>query len=345
MSSGKEVKAAFKKAATWGTPVAVGGSDAFLVISESISRSREHLPDDSAGQAFHAQSDQGLITCGGDVSAYLRYSGLETLLAMALGTAGAPVQQETTTAYLHSLVPAGGVDGLFGTLAVYKGFSCHEHPSCKIDGFTLEGEAGQPVKITFNTICDDVNINTASGTNTASAMAALADPAAGNRVLFRQAEFLITDQEGAALAAGDAISPSRFSLGFKRGLAGDHVAGNNDRITEPTYNAFPEVSLELEFPSYTSDTYLNDLGADTRKKMSIAFTGSNIEGSYNHKLEILIPHMVLTNAEAAVNGAGKITHPVTASLLAAESAPDGMSGVTTPFVMNLTTTLATDPLI
>ena len=344
MSSGKEVKAAFKKAEIWGTPVAVTSADAFFVISESISRSREHLPDDSAGQAFHAQSDQGLITCGGDVSAYLRYAGLETLLAMALGTAGDPVQQESTAAYLHGLVPAGGVDGLFGTLALYKGFSCHEYAACKIDGFTLEGEAGQPLKISFTTICDDLGVNTGSGVNTASAMASLSDPSPGNRVLFRQGEFLINDQDGAALSAGDAVKPNRFSLRFKRGLAGDHLAGNSDKITEPTYNAFPEISLELEFPSYTCDTYLNDLGSDTRKKMSICFTGANIEGAYAHKLEILIPHLVLTNAEAAVNGAGKIIHPVTASLLAAESAPAGMSGVTAPFAVNLTTTLATDPL-
>ena len=344
MSSGKEVKAAFKKAETWGTPVAVASTDAFLITSESISRSREHLPDDSAGQAFHSQSDQGLITCGGDVSAYLRYAGLEALLAMALGTAGAPVQQESTAAYLHSLVPAGGVDGLFGTLALYKGFSCHEYPACKIDGFSLEGEAGQPLKASFTTICDDLNVNGDSGVNTAAAMAVLSDPSPGNRVLFRQGEFLINDRDGAALSGTDAVKPNRFSLSFKRGLTGDHVAGNGDRITEPTYNAFPEISLELEFPSYTSDTYLNDLGADTRKKMSMAFTGASIEGAYNYKLEILIPHLVLTNVEAAVNGAGKITHPVTASLLAAEAAPTGMTGVTAPFAMNLTTTLATDPL-
>ncbi|MFH1057802.1 MAG: hypothetical protein V1797_03855, partial [Pseudomonadota bacterium] len=91
MSTGKEAKAAFKKASAWGAAVAVTNADAFLFTSEKIARTREHLPDDSAGQAFAVAADRGQITCGGDLSAYLRYQGLEVLLALALGQAGEPV--------------------------------------------------------------------------------------------------------------------------------------------------------------------------------------------------------------------------------------------------------------
>jgi len=121
-------------------------------------------------------------------------------------------------------------DGLFGTLAVYKGVSVHEYPSCKVDGFTISGEAGQPLNITFNLICDDLNLNTTEGTNTAAAMAALTLPAPGNRILFRQGTFLLNDATAAALSDNDRIHPSRFSLTFKRGLEGDYLAGGNDRI-------------------------------------------------------------------------------------------------------------------
>lgn len=344
MSTGKEAKAAFKKASAWGTAVAVADADALLITGESISRSREHLPDDSAGQDFHSQSDQGLITCGGDLSAYLRYEGLETLLAMALGTAGAPSQQESTAAYLHALHPAGDTTGLFGTLAFYKGFSAHEYAGCKVDGFTIEGSAGQPLTVSLNLICDDLAINTTSGTNTAAAMAALSDPAPGNRVLFRQGQFLVNDQDGVALSSGDAVAPNRFSLSFKRGLAGDHLAGGEDKIAEPIPNGFPEVSLSLEFPTYTSDTFLTDLGSDVRKKMSFSFTGESIEAPYSYQIELVMPHVVLTNAEAAVNGAGKISHPISASLLSAVSAPAGMDGITGPLAINLINTNSSDPL-
>jgi hypothetical protein len=345
MASGKEVKAAFKKAPAWGTAVAVTDDDVLLIKSEKLVKSVQHLPDDSAGQAFHAQRDLGLITCAGDVTAYLRYQGLEALLAMALGTAGAPTLVGSATAYQHQLRPAGDTAGLFGTLALYKGAGVHEFASAKVDGFTISGEAGQPLSAVFHLICDDLAVNTTGGTNTVAAVTALADPATGGRVLFRQGQFLINDAGGAALdAATDAIAPNRFSLTFRRNLAGDHLAGGGDKIAEPTPAGFPEATLTLEFPTYTTDTYLTDLGADTRKKASIGFTGGEVESGTDYSLEIMLPHVVITNAEAAVNGAGKIAHPVTCALLAADAAPAGMSGVTGPVALDLVNARDTDPL-
>lgn len=342
MSSTKEAKAALKQATTWGVPALLTQNDALLFTKEKITRSREHLPDDSAGQAFHTAADQGLVTCGGDLTCYLRYQGLDTLVALALGTAGTPVLSGAST-YAHALRMAEATDGLFATLGLYKGFSAHEYPSVKIDGFTINGEAGQPLTIAFHLTADDLSVNADSGVNTAAAMAALALPDPTNRVLFRQGVFLINDASDPALSANDGISPAKFALTFKRKLTGDHLAGS-DRIAEPCAAAFPELTLELTFPSYTSDTYLHDLGNDTHKKMQITFTGAPIESGHNYRLDILLPHLVITNAEAIVDKAGKITHPVTMNILGAASAPAGMTGITQPFAINLTNTRATDPL-
>lgn len=343
MSFGKEVKAGFKKAAVWGTPVAVGAADLILITNESVRRSREHLPDDSAGQDFHAASDQGLITCGGDLGAYLRYQGLEVLLAMALGQAGAP-DAVGDGGHRHELRLTGDTEGLFGTLAVYKGFSVHEYAGVKVDGFSLEGSAGQPVSVTFNLIADDLAVNTTAGVNTAAGLSALADPAPGNRVLFRQAAFFMNDADDVALTSAHRIAPSRFSLSLRRNLSGDHLAGGDDAVAEPAPTGFPELSLSLEFPTYTSDTYLNDLGADTRKKMMIQFSGGEIESGLSYGLTIQMPHVVLTNAEASVDRAGKIAHPVTASLMAPPEERAGMTGVTAPLALDLVNTRASDPL-
>jgi hypothetical protein len=343
MSSGKEIKAAFTKASTWGQAVACASGEALLITGESISQSIEHLPDDSAGQSFHTASDQGLVTCGGDLEAYLRYADLGRLLAMAMGIAGAPTPQGTG-GQLHQLRMAGDTDGLFGTLAVYKGFSVHEFASAKVDGFTIQGAAGQPVSVSFHLICDGLSINTGSGANTNATMTALAAPSTGNRVLFKQASFLINDMDGAALEAGDAVHPGRFSLSFKRNLAGDHLAGGGDKIAEPVTAAFPELSLSLEFPTYTSDTYLSDLGGGTRKKMRIDFTGGEIESGVNYSFSLLMPQVVITNAEAAVDRAGKIAHPVTMDLLAPPAEVSGMSGVAAPLAIDLVNTATGDLL-
>lgn len=337
MSTGREIKAAFKKAAIWGTPVACTQSDMILITSESVSRSREQLLDDSAGHAFQSQSDQGFITCSGDINAYLRYSGLETMLAMVMGAAGSPVDNEDGT-YTHSLAMADHTDGLFGTLALYKGFSVHEFAGAKVSGFTLSGQAGQPLSLGLNLICDDRVINTTSGVNTTSGMSILESPSPAGRVLFRHGSFLMNDQGGAALGAGNDIQPSGFSLSVSRNLSGDHLAGGGDTISEPTSTGFPTLALSLDFPVYTSDVFLSDLGADNRKKMSISFT------SGDSNITLSMPHLALTNAEASINGAGKITQPVSAALLAASSAPAGMDGVTAPLHIAITNTVSTDPL-
>ncbi len=343
MSSTKEAKAAFKKSQTWGVPVLLAQADAIIMLKEKISRSREHLADDSAGQPFHTAADQGLITCGGDLTCYLRYQGLETLLALALGQAGAP-SDLGNGAYAHALRLNPLIDGLFGTLAIYKGFSTHEYPSVKVDGFTISGEAGQPLAIAFNLIADDLKVNADTGVNTAAALAAIDLPAPTGRVLFRQGAFLINDAEGPALDASHAVRPGKFSLSFKRKLVGDHLAGLGDRIAEPTAAGFPEISFNLEFPAYASDTFLNDLGADTRKKMRMVFAGEVIGGGQAQTLEVLMPHLALTNAEAAVDKAGKIAHPLTFNVLGARSAPAGMEGITHPLAVNLVNGRATDPL-
>lgn len=343
MSSTKEAKAAFKRAQTWDTPVLLSQADAIIMLKEKISRSREHLADDSAGQPFHTAADQGLITCGGDLTCYLRYQGLEALMALGLGQAGTP-EDLGGGAYAHSLRLSALTDGLFGTLGVYKGFSAHEYPSVKVDGFTISGEAGQPLAIVFHLIADDLNVNAAAGVNTALSLGAIELPAPTGRALFRQGSFLINDAAGAALDSSHAVAPGKFSLSFKRKLVGDHLAGLGDRIAEPTAAGFPEISFNLEFPAYTSDTFLNDLGADTRKKMKMVFTGEAIGGGHSQTLEVLLPHLALTNAEAAVDKAGKIAHPLTFDVLGAVDAPAGMEEITAPLAVNLINGWATDAL-
>jgi hypothetical protein len=343
MSTGKEAKAAFGKAAAWGTPTELASGEAILFTSEKINRTREHLPDDSAGQAFHGDAERGAVTCGGDLGAYLRYQGLEVLLALALGQAGQP-SLAGSGSYRHALRLASNLDGLFGTLAIFKGFSVHEYPSAKVDGFSISGEAGKPLTASFSLICDDLNVNTTAGVNTTAVLAAIEAPAPGNRVLFRQGQFWINDAQDGALGAAHAVHPNRFSLSCKRKLSRDYLAGGQDRIAEPAGAGFPELSLTLEFPTYTSDTFLNDLGADTRKKMRIAFTGGPLEGGHEQSLEILLPHLVITNAQAAVDKAGKIAHPITLNCLASNGERAGMAGIAAPLALNLVNTRDSDPL-
>jgi hypothetical protein len=329
MPSGLEIKAAVKKAAVWDTPVACGASNGVLLKGDTLKRTVESLVDNGLGQAFGKNMDQGEIKAEGALSAFLRYDGLDLLIALAMGaTGGAPAQQGATTAYAQAFTLADLLDGLFSTIAINKKVNVFEYTSAKITGFTLKGEMGKPLEIDFDVIADDED--PASVTNDLTSFANVTYFETAHRVLMSQGEFRINDRSGAALGAGDVIKPSSFELAFRRKLAGKYVAGGSNRIDEPLNEGLPEVTLKLTFPRYTATTYLTALGADTRKKMDIVFTGAEIEAPYNREFKIQFPHLALTNAEAAT-AKGQIEHPLEFKCLATDTAPTGMAGILKPF--------------
>ena len=343
MSTGKEIKAGFAKASTWATAVEIGQDDVLLITKENISWSREQLLDDSAGQQFHRVADQGLVTCKGKLEAYLRYEGLEVMLAMAMGSAANPVAKGDT-GWEHTFNLAPSTEGLFGTLAVLKTQAVHEFPSVKVGGMTLEAQAGQAFKLTFDLLCNDRNILTTSGTNTISHMNSLSTPAPRLRVLFSQARILMNDAAAGELSASDAIHPGSFSLYFSRGLEPEYLAGGNDRIAEPVESSFPELKLSLRLPSYSTNAFLEALGEGGLKKMMIECVGPEIESGVNYTFRLIMPSVLITKAETPVEGPGKIPHPIDATLLAPDSPRAGMEAVSAPLCIQLINTRSTNPL-
>ena len=341
MPSGLEVKAAIKKASTWGTAVACGANDGVLLKGDSLKKSIEAIVDDSLGQPYAENQDQGAIKAEGNLSAYLRYDSLDVLLALAMGSTQAPTQQGGSAAYSNTIKLADTLDGLFGTLAVNKVVNIFEYTAAKIAGFTIKGETGKPLEIEFETLCNDELIT--SAVNTLGTFANVTYAEKANRALFSQGVFRLNDQSGAGLVDGDKVSPVSFELSFKRKLKGEYVAGGSNKIDEPTNDGLPEIKLKLTLPRYTATTYLTALGADTRKKMDIVFTGGLIAATYYRIFKLQFPHLALINAEAATE-VGQIKHPLEFECLATATAPTGMTGILKPFQVDVINKRATSPL-
>lgn len=345
MPSGLEVKAAVKKAATWGTAVACGAGDGVLLTGDTLKRTIESLADDSLGLPFGEQRDQGEIKVEGALSAFLRYDGLDLLIALAMGeTSGAPTQPDAVGApntYQQTFKLADALDGIFGTVAVNKKVNVFEYSTCKIAGFTIRGEMGKPIEIDLDVIANDEIYN--SSTNSLTSFANVTYPERENRALMSQGVFRLNDQSAAALADTDKIYPQGFELSFKRNLKGDYVAGQNNKIIEPLNDGLPEIKLKLTFPRYTETTYLSALGSDTRKKMDIVLTGALIEATYYRTFKLQLPHLALLNAEHATEK-GQIIHPLEFDCLATPTAPSGMTGITKPFQVDVTNKKSTDVL-
>lgn len=344
MATGRDITAAFGKGATWGTAVSVdaAGKGAYILSEGLPAKFGEHLRNEELAHAFIENIDKGNVDIAGDVAAFLRYEGLDTLIAIAMGAAGAPTQQGATTAYKHTWKLADTLAGLFGTLAIDKSVSIWEYPSVKVHGFTISAEAGQPAQITFNMIADDL-IRSGDGSPTNTTLSSVTYASTALRLLFDKLTFRINAQGGAALAGGDAVSISRFTLTFIRPVSGLHVSAQ-DTISEPTAEGIPEVTLKLGFDEYTSDARLTDLRQATEKKADLVFdSGIEAGTGYNYSLSLFLPRLVPRDGGAEVSGPGKIAETAIFEVIKAASNPTGMTD-TGPFYLEVINQLTTDAL-
>ena len=347
--AGVEIKAALKKAATWGTAVACGAGDGILIQPSSIKKSAGIVVDDSLGTFFPKDGLLGEIKVEGDLPLYMRYDGLDVVLAQIMGTSGAPVQQGATTAYGYTYRPATNTDGKFVTLAKYMKNYVEEHPSVKIVGFTLKGEFGKPLALTLK--CISVNKVVDSPTNTTSTFNNVTYIETANRVKFSEGVFRMNAQSGAALAMGDKIYPSSFELSFQRRLTGEYTgqyryaSGSNtqDLIDEPQNDGLPNITLKLQFPRLTGTTNLAILNGDTRQKMDITFTGGLIASTYYRTFTLQFPHLQLVTDDPA-DVAGIIKEPLEFKVYGCAVAPTGMTGITDPLWISGVNQRSTDPL-
>lgn len=347
-SIGVEIVAGAKKATVWGTPVVLGANDGILILPTSLKKRADVDVDDSLGNYFSVDGDPGQIVADGDIPMYLRYDGLDLFLANFMGVAGAPTQQGATTAYAYIYKWLKALDGKFITFAKSMTHYVDEVPSLKVDGITLKGEIGKALQLIVNTV--PINKVHDSTINTLATFANVTYFEKANRVMFSDGVFRMNDQSDIALADGNKIYPASFELTAKRKQKGEYTgqyrttgANPQDLIDEPTNNDTPEIRLKLQFPRHTGVTYLNALGADTRKKMDITFTGGLIETTYYRKLMLQFPHLQLANDDVA-DEKGIIKEPVEFVVHGASAAPTGMTGITDPFWISGVNRKSTDPL-
>ena len=343
-ATGIETKAAAVKGATWGTAAACGAGDGLLVLPPTLKKERPLHTDDSLGAYFSKEANPGGIKVEGELPSYLRYDGLDLLIALALGaTEGAPAQQGATSAYAQGFTLASGLEGLFATLALHNGINVDEYPSMKLTGMKLRGRVGEPVEAAFKCIGSDRI--TDSSTNTPSGFIASVTVAEeSNRVLMSHGLFRMKDASGAALDSGDEVYPSSFELDFDRPMKGAHVAGaGHDRIDEPAADGPPEITLKLEFPRYSSGEHFEDWATGVPKKMEMAFTGALIEDTYYRQFKVSFPHLVYKDVDLPMER-GALRHPLEFVALATSVAPAGMDGILDPFQVDVVNTLTTDVL-
>jgi hypothetical protein len=339
-----------KKASAWNVPAVCGTGNGLPFLSGQAGREAALSVAKSRGVSVANNATPGPIDCQAPYKFALRYEGFDVLLAHFMGIAGVPVQQGATIAYQNILKWSPDIYGLFVTAAKNMTTYIEEIPTAKIAGITLSGEVGsEPLELEVELIGSNKEV--ASVVNTLATFANVTNYGIlPLPTMFSHLQFRMNDQSGLALAAGDVIYPSKFSLSAKRNLLGEYTgeyrttgANPQDLRDEPSNNGLPDISLKLDFAKHTAATFLTALGNDTRKKMDIIATGPLIADTYYYQHKLQLPHLQLKNAKPT-DDQGRLKEPLEFLVHAASAAPAGMTGITDPFWWTVINKRTGDPL-
>jgi len=344
--SGREFIMGVKKSSTWHTAVECGAGDGVLVTGESLGdKAPAYLDDDSLGQDDVRYTDKVSEMVSGTIPAYLRYEGLDTLLALALGTSSNPTAVEGT-AYSNVYSPAANIEDYFATLCMKKAGTTNgvwEIPSAKVHGFTLAAQVGQFANLTFNVMGNKFETDDNDAVNGQTTVGNITYPDRDN-IAKMNANFKVrmNAQGGGALADSDKIYPFGFTLTYNRPMDANYESGNI-AMAEPTQSGFAERSLVLNFDKYNADTFMDAVEAGTEYKLDITFQGAIISGTTNYLFRIDVPKIQWIIGSSPVGGPGKIPHVVTGRPMGVASTPTGMT-VTDPISIYVINTRTTNPL-
>jgi hypothetical protein len=354
MAQGTDVIIGHAKGTTWNTAVTVNVANAGLLLTQwPIGNGLgDLLYDDSlSGSGFRSNAIRGLTKLTGDAPGNLRYTGLEHAVAMSMGIAGVPTTADTT-ARIHTFQLATNLDGLFDTVAVFKGtgLAVWEYPSLKYGGFSLNLTADGLATITFPVVASSCKPVSGQVNTT---LAAVTYRSKVLNVFGTHIKWRANAASGGALSDADKFYPNSMTFTYRRAIDSSFVFDGSGVMPEPYYTAAPEVTLQLEFPVYgtgtlqTNNTFMTNAFSEIPMKMDITMTSPVLAGAATsfHSILIEAPNVVIGNVNMPVNGPGVIPQSVQMAMIEAAVAPTGMVGLTKCFRWVQTSKMATDALL
>jgi hypothetical protein len=322
--------AAVKKQTAFDTPVACGAGDGIEYTNESLSANVQFIEDQEInGRAVTLAGDAGNEQYAGQLTADCKFQGLDLLIATALGTAGAPVQQGATSAYKHTWLLADNVEDLFVTTAIKKipdttpaNGSVFEYVGCKVGGVQLACAPGERAKVTFPMLAHDMNENAASGTNNMTTIDTVTLPSVREFLKFGQMEVFINAQAGADFVAGDEVYVNNFSLNIERPFEPDYTTRYGTKIENPATNGFVGLTGSISFPTYATENkpWFAAQLTKAQYKMKVLFTGPVADTGYNYEFAIWLPTVQFSEGTPNTGGPGKL--PLELDFVASRSLAD-----------------------
>lgn len=341
-----------KIGSTWGTEVVPASGDGIEVESLTVNGGLELIPDMQLTGAITAKpSSNGNHKVDVEINTAYRFEGLGPLLAMVMGTAGAPSAADTS-GYKHVLKPKSDLDGIFGTIAYeyLKDALVGVLPSVKFHEFTISGKQGERIMLNVKGIAD--TFTDASASNTTTTIDSITVPSNREYATFSQTSFLLNNQSAGSLASAP-IYVQGFEIKVSRPHKENVTTERGNKTSEPLPSGFAEVTGKFDFAAVANGTggnalFLADQMAGTAKKVKVSITGSTLIGSSTQYtgLDIWLPYVqLLPGAKPTPSEPGSIAWSQDARMSHVGTIPTGFtSGYTDAITIDQYNLRATDNL-
>jgi hypothetical protein len=182
-----------------------------------------------------------------------------------------------------------------------------------------------------------------STTNTTVTMASVTNAEERNRILFSHGVIRMNDSADTALDSADEIFPVEFELSVNRNMRATYDRSSKNLANEPCNDGKPEFRLRLRFAKTENNLNLLDFVSGTVKKLDMRFTGQEIESGENYEFNVSIPYAKI-DSDVSPTAEGIIDETVEFVLLATDTAPDGMTGITEAIGVEVKNTETADVL-
>lgn len=321
--AGTASKLALVKGGTWGTAVSLGTGHRVPFERTTLRRNIEQIANETIlGKATRAPSDNGNEETGGAVIVAGDYRQHLLQAAAFMGTAGVPTTVESGV-YLHVFPFTAAVDGLFLSAGVdYGGVDVHGFNSLKCMRRFIECRAGDKLRETYDYIGRGLD-----KTLTSSGWTYANDPnqLGARHILHRHGVWRMNAAAGDALAAGDKVYPTAFTVDINRALAGSFA--DAALMEEPIPDGWAAITVQLTFDHLTAALIallLDSRDAGTLLKLDTVFTYPTKLGAteYPHRA-FYFPSLKVVDMPLDIPGAGKLPATVTLEASYATADPTG----------------------
>jgi len=310
-----------------GFRTAVDITDRIPYTSESLKFEFQRLEQEALlGVAGKYNSDQGVKFASGDVNVDMVYTtevgavflSADQFLYWAMGTATWDTDRSNQLTLQDDLAR-------FGTIAIDKQVTIWEAISCYVKSMTLSCETTGFMKGVFT--FQPYNMIITGAKNEAAEFTALPN-VEPNRCIGTDSIFYIASDFSDALATGDKIGISNWSLSLDNKLTDDEyttveASGHttNTFPIQPVRNGFREVKFEFTLPRYAADTYITGKVNNTPFQAKIVFTDPS---DSDNQVIIYMPHLRINECSPTIDGPGITPITVSCSCFLADTTYDVM---------------------